>query len=255
MTFQDHFSSVADRYARFRPSYPEALFAELARRVPSRDRAWDCGTGNGQAARGLARYFQLVIASDPSRAQLAAGSGASAEDRARGRLVRVACTAEAAALAPRSVSLVVVAQALHWFDTDAFYAEVRRIGRPGGLLAVWSYGLCRLTPAVDEVLDTLYHDGLAGHWAPERRHVEAGYRTLPFPFDEEAAPDGLALERELTRAEVEGYVGTWSAVRAARKSGTDPLADFGRALAEAWPAGLERLTAQWPLAVRFGRIG
>jgi ubiquinone/menaquinone biosynthesis C-methylase UbiE len=249
VTFQDHFSSVATPYARFRPSYPAALFSDLVRRARRRDRAWDCGTGSGQAAEGLAGHFRQVVATDPSGPQLRAWQ------RPRPGVARVACTAEAAALADASVDLVAVAQALHWFDAEAFYAEVRRVARPEGLLAVWSYDLCRVEPAVDAVLDALYHEVLGPHWAPERRHVETGYRTLPFPFDEETAPRGLVLERALTRPELEGYVGTWSAVRAARKAGNEPLTAFRSDLASLWPDPGRRLTARWPLAVRVGRVG
>jgi ubiquinone/menaquinone biosynthesis C-methylase UbiE len=249
VTFQDHFSSVAGPYARFRPSYDAALFTELAARAPARERAWDCGTGSGQAAIGLAAHFRSVVATDPSTAQLAAWA-----DRAPG-VARVACTAEAAALADGSVDLITVAQALHWFDTAAFYGEVRRVARPGGLLAVWSYALCRIDAAVDQAVDALYHDVLGAYWAPARRHVETGYRTLPFPFTEEPAPTGRDLTRALTRTELEGYVGTWSAVRAARRAGVEPLTGFRAALARAWPDAGDRRMARWSLAVRIGRVG
>lgn len=248
MTFQDHFSSVARPYARFRPSYDAALFAELAARVPGRERAWDCGTGSGQAAMGLATHFGTVVATDPSTSQLVAWPGSAPG------VARVACTAEAAALADGSVDLVTVAQALHWFDTAAFYDEVRRVARAGGLLAVWSYTLCRIDAGVDDALDALYHDVLGPYWAPARRHVETAYRTLPFPFAEEPAPAGLFLTRALTRVELEGYVDTWSAVRAARRAGVDPLTAFRAGLVGAWPDAHEPRVARWPLAVRLGRV-
>ncbi len=256
MTVQDHFSTVASGYARFRPTYPDRLFATLADRAPTRDRAWDCGTGNGQAARGLARYFTLVIATDVSVAQLREGDAAGHATGGRvGRVPRVAAAAEAAPLADRSVSLATVAQALHWFDTGAFYEEVRRVVRPGGLLAVWSYALCRISPPVDAALDRLYGNVLGRYWAPERRHVESGYRTLDFPFDEEDAPGNLFLSRAVDRADIEGYVATWSAVRAAHRAGLDPLPQFRRELADVWPDRRVRLEARWPLSVRLGRIG
>lgn len=248
MTFQDHFSAVAGAYARFRPAYPPALFQALARLTAGRDRAWDCGTGSGQSAAGLAKWFRQVVATDPSEAQLRAWPRAAPAVR------RVACTAEAAALADASVDLITVAQALHWFDVDAFYRQARRVGRPGSTLAVWSYSLCRVDAAVDAALDSLHHDALGPFWAPERRHVEAGYRTLPFPFDEEPAPEGLFLERRLTRPELEGYVATWSAVRAARRAGVDVLPRFRETLAGAWPHAHVARRARWPLAVRIGRL-
>lgn len=250
MTFPDHFSSVAGRYARFRPSYPVELFADLAARAPTLDRAWDCGTGNGQAARGLAMHFERVVATDASVSQLVEAT----RDPETHRVARVAGVAERAPLADHSIALTAVAQALHWFDLETFYGEVRRVVRPGGVLAVWSYALCRVESGVDRVLDRLYHDVLGPHWAPERRHVEAGYRTLPFPFDERPAPSGLVIRSALGRGALAGYVGTWSAVRAARRAGTDPMPAFLADLEHAWPDGERWLEARWPLSVRVGHV-
>jgi SAM-dependent methyltransferase len=247
MAFADHFSGVAPGYARYRPRYPTALFDHLATLVARRDRAWDCGAGNGQVAALLTSHFRMVVASDPSLAQLSAAGD--------GLFRRAACTAEASCLGPRSVDLITVGQALHWFDADAFYGEARRVARPGGILAVWSYDLCRVDDHVDPVLGSLYHDTLREHWRPARRHVESGYRTLPFPFDEVGPQPRLDLVRRLTRDELLGYVATWSAVSDARRTGTDPLPAFERALADAWPDADRPRTARWPLALRVGRVG
>lgn len=248
MTFADHFSGVAHGYARFRPSYPDSLFRLVSGATSGRDRAWDCGSGSGQAAVGLRRHFRRVVATDASPAQLREGL------RVPG-VCRVACTAERPALADRSVDLVTAAQALHWMDADAFFRQVRRVVRPGGAVAVWSYTLCSIDGEVDPVLRHLYHSTLGEWWSPERRHVDTGYRDLPFPFEpvEVAAPP--AMERSMSRAQLLGYVETWSAVSAMRRSGTDPVPGFTAELEGIWPDAGECRTARWPVALRVGRVG
>src|SRR5262245_26273424 len=139
MSFKDHFSTQAGEYMLYRPRYPRALFEFLASIAPARDRAWDCGTGNGQAATALAEFFAEVVATDPSASQLV-------HARRHPKVRYLEAAAEQCPLADESVDLVTVAQAVHWFDLTKFYAEVRRVGRAGGVLAVWSYGLAKISP-------------------------------------------------------------------------------------------------------------
>ena len=62
VSFHDYFSDHSKLYASARPTYPEELFGFVASIAPARERVWDCATGNGQAAVGLARYFAEVEA-------------------------------------------------------------------------------------------------------------------------------------------------------------------------------------------------
>lgn len=243
--FKDHFSRQAAAYARSRPDYPAALFAWLASTAPTRGRAWDAGCGSGQAARGLAAHFAQVVATEASAEQLrAAGAHARIEYRLE--------PAEHSSLADDSVDLVTVAQALHWFDLVRFYAEVRRVLRPGGMLAVWCYGLLQVDAAVDALIGYLYRDVLGPHWPPERRHIDAGYASLPFPFAERAAPP-FAIHLEWTRAELLGYLGTWSAVQRYRTAcGRDPLEPFAAQLTSAWPERDAPRAVTWPIHMRVG---
>src|SRR5689334_8115937 len=161
------FTTVAREYANFRPGYPPELFAWLAREVPCRDAVWDCGCGSGQASTALAEHFARVFATDVSPEQLAAA-------RRHPRVGYSVAPAEHSGLASASVDLVTVAQALHWFDVPAFYAEARRVARPGALLAVWNYPRPRFVDAQLDALFLDFYSGVVGpYWPAERRHIEA----------------------------------------------------------------------------------
>lgn len=245
--FKDHFSRVACAYRTFRPRYPPELFSWLARTVARREIALDCGCGNGQASVALAGHFAAVIAVDPGREQI---QNAVPHPRVTYRVA----PAEETGCSPRSVDLVTAAQALHWFDLERFYREVRRVARDGAVVAAFTYGLLTVDERVDGIIAALYHETLRGHWPAERAHVDAGYRTLPFPFPEIAAPR-FAISEEWSLEQLMGYLATWSGVNAYRVStGGDPLVEVGVALRDEWgPA--ERRRVSWPLALRAGRIG
>lgn len=244
--FHDHFSGHAAQYAAFRPGYPPALIAALASLAPAHDTGWDVGTGSGQAAVMLAEHFQRVIATDASERQVAHAA-------AHPRVTYVVAPAERAPLPDRSVALVTVAQALHWFDRPAFYREVQRVTVPGGVVAAWSYGLLRVDPAVDAVVDWFYGTRIGRYWPAERRHVETGYTTLDFPFPR-LAVDAPPLEVMLDRSALVGLVGTWSAVAAARAAeGGEPTDEFADRLQAAWPDPGPR-PVRWPLALLVGRV-
>lgn len=245
--FKDHFSGHAGAYARFRPGYPEALFRWLANQAPGQVLAWDVGTGNGQAARGLAARFERVHATDASAEQLTRAEGP-------GNVSFLREPAERCSLADAAADLVTVGQALHWFDLDAFYAEVHRVLRARGVFAAWTYQLNEVTPAIDEVVTGFYDDVVGPYWPPERRHVEAGYEDLPFPF-EPLAPPALELVNEMDLEAFIAYIGTWSAVRryvAAR--GHDPLPALRKALAAPWGGGDRRRSVRWPMSLKAGRM-
>lgn len=245
-SFQDHFSGHADDYRHYRPGYPKPLFAYLAARAPERRLAWDCATGNGQAAAQLTDYFDQVIATDASAAQI---DHAPATERVSFRCA----PAEASGLEAASVDLVTVAQALHWLDFDRFYAEVRRVLKPGGVLAAWCYGLFRSSPAVDRIVGRFYEQVVGPYWPPERRWIDEGYATLPFPFPELPAPQ-FAMQRQWTLPQLLGYMNTWSAVRRYTQAhGVNPLDEIDAELASAWPRNAETMAVNWNVRLRVGR--
>lgn len=245
MKFQDHFSTQAVGYAKARPTYPAELFAELARLAPGRGLAWDAGSGNGQAAVALAEHFEQVVATEPSEAQLA-----SAQAHPRVTYHRSAETAPM--LAEASVDLVTVAQAAHWFDRTQFYAEVQRVLRPGGVVALWTYALCHITPEIDAVVGRLYADIVGAYWPPERVHTETGYRDFAFPFAEFPFPQ-FAMELDWTAAAFVAYLRTWSSVARYQKAhaGEEPVALIESELSGLWGATARRV--RWPLSGRIGR--
>lgn len=247
MAFKDHFSVVAAEYSRFRPRYPSALFDFLSRQAPSTCRAWDCATGSGQAAVGLADFFDHVIATDASAAQV---EQATPKPRVEYRVA----TAEDSGLEASSVDLVTVAQAIHWFDLEKFYAEVRRVGRPGACLALWGYFLLSCNPEIDALIDVYYRDTLGPYWPPERRIVERRYRDLAFPFEEISSPE-FFMESDWSLDELVGYLSTWSALKKYREStGLDPLPAFRESLLEKWGPASERKRMHWPVFLRLGRL-
>ncbi len=244
--FKDHFSVAAGDYDRYRPAYPEALMAFLADLAPSRARAWDCATGTGQAATGLAEHFQKVIATDASRAQLAHAVP-------HPRVEYVLARAEDCGLDDASVDLVTVAQALHWLDLNAFYAEVRRVARPGAVFAAWTYSLADADPVVDPLVAAFYEE-MAPWWPPERVHVEEGYRNLAFPFEAIEAPD-FEVRADWPLDRLLGYFSTWSGVNHCREqTGRDPVEAVGRRLAEVWGEPSMPRPVRWPLHLRVGRV-
>lgn len=246
--FKDHFSGVASAYAEFRPTYPHALFDWLASLPEARALAWDCACGSGQAALGLARQFTRIIATDASAAQIAAALPHPAVE------YRVA-PAEQSGLPDASVDLVCVAQALHWLDLERFYAEARRVLRPGGVLAVWCYGVHRLDdPDADRLMRHFYGTVVGPYWPPERTLVENGYRMLPFPFAEIAAP-AYTLQAEWTLDQLLGYLRSWSASDRYRKArGVDAVDAFATEMLPLWGAPERLRTIRWPLALRVGRV-
>lgn len=244
--YADHFSALAAEYASCRPGYPGDLFSYLAGVAPRRKLAWDCAAGSGQATLPLTQWFHRVIGTDASSAMLAqAPPHPNVEYRV--------APAQQSGLDDRSVDLVTVAQALHWLELDAFYAEVQRVLVPGGVLAVWTYGITHLDhPGADRILSHFYSQIVGPFWPADRRHVESGYRTLPFPFPE-LVPPTFVMQEQWSLAQLLGYVGTWSATRRFREAtGRDPVEALAGELGREWGDSATRRTVSWPVSMRIG---
>jgi SAM-dependent methyltransferase len=243
-SFKDHFSKQATDYAKFRPRYPKKLFDHLGSIAPNWQLAWDCGTGNGQAAIGLASVFDRVIATDPSEEQIA---NAQSHEKVEYRVA----PAENSGIGSGTIDLIMVAQALHWFDLDRFYAEAQRALKPDGILAASAYNLLHIEKPIDEVVNRYYHEVVGPFWPPERRLVEQ-FSDLPFPFREIDAPK-FDMTAHWNLDHLLGYLRTWSSTQrfiAAR--GVDPLEQISDDLYSAWGDPQQVRTVIWPLSLRLG---
>jgi ubiquinone/menaquinone biosynthesis C-methylase UbiE len=247
--FKDHFSKQAADYAKFRPRYPREMFEYLGTLAPSRDLAWDCATGNGQAAVELANAFDRVIATDASEKQIA-----NAEPHPRVEY-RVA-PAEESGLETSKIDIITVAQALHWFDLDRFYAEADRVLKPRGVIAASAYRFFQIALEIDEVVNHRYYDEIVGpFWPAERRLIVEEFERLRFPFPEIRALS-FEMVAEWDLEQLIGYLRTWSATQrfiAANKR--DPLYEIDEELRAAWGDPKQRRRAVWPPTLRVGVKG
>lgn len=245
--FEDHFSSAAADYARFRPGYPSGLFEFLSALTKDHELAWDAGTGTGQSAIHLRDWYDRVVATDASRAQLALAPALTGVD------YRIE-PAEGTSLRRYSVDLATAAAAAHWFDLDRYHAEVRRVVKPGGVLAVWAYHLPLIHPPVDVIIQKYSSAVLGQYWPKRSRHVLNRYATLPFPYEEIPSPE-FHLTAHWSLAELAGFLRSWSAAIAYRTvTGEDPVAEIAAVLMRAWGDPDEIREVRCPLYLRLGRI-
>lgn len=243
----DYFSQVAAGYRAHRPSYPAAAVDLLADLAAGQDLAWDSGCGSGQLSVPLAGRFARVIATDASAEQIAKG-------RTQPRVEYRRAPAEASGLPDAVVDLAVSAQAAHWFNLPGYYAEVRRVARPGAIVALLSYGRVRVEAGADPLIDWFCAGVLGRYWPPERRFVDDGYRSLPFPFEEIPVPP-MEMRVQWALGEFFGYVDTWSATQALQRAeGRGPIEAFKRDLARVWGLAGAVRPVHWVLTVRAGRL-
>ena len=238
---KDLFSIQSAEYAKYRPTYPNELFNYLRQISSEKDFAWDCGTGNGQAALELAKVFKNVIATDLSQNQIANAQKAQNIEYRIG-------SAEDSGLATHSINLITVAQAIHWFKHEAFFAVVKRILRPGGVLAFWCYQLAEVDKIIDKSVFTLYEGVLGPYWEKERKHVDDGYKNVVVPFEEIITPS-FCIRTSWSLEQYIGYLSTWSALQACiQKNNSNPLKDFYPELKESW--GKELKAVSWKISLR-----
>lgn len=247
MTFEDHFSGHADAYVQHRPRYPEALFTWLASVLRGREVAWDAGTGNGQVAVALTKHVARVVATDASADQLAHAEGHARVEYRHEPSDRVS-------LEDASVDLITAGAAAHWFDLDRFYGQVRRVAKQGAVIALFSYGPNDIAAALGPVVRRFHEEVLRGFWPERIEYVHDRYATLPFPFEELAAPQ-LEMTAEWDLREVLAFLETWSAAqRFFEERGTRATAEIAAELAAEWGEPGRRRVVRYPLFVRAGRV-
>lgn len=243
--FIDRFSDAADRYRRSRPTYPDELFEALAELAPGRELAWDCGTGNGQAAVGLARHFAAVHATDPSPQQLA--------EAVPGHGITYGLEqAESVSLSDGSADLVLAAQSLHWFDRPRFYAEAQRVLKPGGVLAAVGYNWMYVDPVVDHAINTRILPLLEPYWAPQNAILWKGYQSIDFP-GQELQLFAFAIYLDWSFDQARDYIANWSATRAlVAARGEVAFKEAMRVIAPLWGPDARRVIM--PLHLRAARL-
>ena len=243
--FADHFSAVAADYASARPEYPDALFTWIASVAPARGMAWEAGCGSGQASRGLAAQFEHVHATDPSAAQIAQAHGPH-------RITFAVEPGEHCSLSDASVDAVCVAQALHWFDRAAFFAQCTRVLKRGGVLVAWGYQDIEV-PASLAVANAAFQDEIRAYWPPERVLIDNAYAGFEWPFPALDVPP-FELRTQWTLQRLLGYFSSYSASKRYRETtGRDPVAMHAPALAAAWGDPGSVQAVRWPLFVHARR--
>lgn len=243
----NHFAAVAAQYAQFRPVYPEKLFSFLALVAKGRTLAWDCATGTGQAAASVARHFDRVIATDIADELLAQAPSLP-------NVIWRRADARASGIEAGSVDLVTVGNAMHWFHGPEFADEVRRVLRPGGVIAAWSYAFADIEPAIDAITWHLHDVTVGPFWGEPNLLVDRRYRDLHFPFVA-IEPPPIVMTSEWDLPHLEGFLRTWSAVTKYRlQHGEDPVTAVHEALSRAWGDPRRTRLVRWRLNLRIGRV-
>lgn len=246
---KDNFSVQSEGYSKFRPVYPQELYHEILSHVRNMDFCWDCATGNGQIASALAEKFNSVIGSDISDNQLQNAALAP-------NISYVNCRAEKTPFDENSFDLITVGQAIHWFDFDAFNAEVKRVAKPNAVIAIIGYGLMYVNEAFDSKLLEFYHGTIGDYWDPERKHIDSHYDSVPFPFEQIPLSKEFSIDVRWNLNQLQGYLGTWSSVnKYIRQNGVDPVAPFIDSLTSSgiWTKEAE-FEVHFPLFVKLGRV-
>lgn len=242
---KDNFSKQSAIYAKYRPTYPPALYDFILSQVVNKEAAWDCGTGNGQAAKELSKAFKKVFATDISQKQI---------DKAvhSDNIFYSVQPAEQTNFPDNSFDLVTVAQALHWFRFDDFYKEVKRVTKPGGIFAGWTYSLLRITNEINALIEEHHYNTLDGYWDDERKYVDEKYRNIPFPFTKITTP-AFTIEYNWTMEDLEGYLNTWSALQKfITKNNYNPVDDLIQRIKPHWKP--EQRQISFPVYLLLGRI-
>ncbi|WP_424961598.1 class I SAM-dependent methyltransferase [Ekhidna sp.] len=242
---KDNFSTQSLEYAKFRPVYPQELIDYLISLTQSQDNCWDCGTGNGQLAVKLAEHFSKVYATDISEKQLTNATQKSNIEYSKQ-------PAEQTNFPDQHFDLITVAQAAHWFDHDRFNMEVKRVLKPNGVITLIGYGLVQIEGKVGEIIKDFYWNVTHPYWDPERDHIEAAYKTIPFPYKEIEDVPSFEMKKQMRLDDLVGYISTWSAVQHyIKKNDHSPIDKLYKDLKAIWNDKV--LEVDFPIFTRIGR--
>lgn len=237
----EQFSKQAALYAQFRPDYPKEMYDFIFKHLTSRKYAWDCATGSGQIAKYLAKHFDKVYATDTSIEQLShAPKIANVEYRKS--------SAEDSGLQANYFDLITVGQAIHWFNFEQFYTEVRRLAKKDALLAVIGYGMVRINESINPIINDLYEVAFGAHYAEARTYIDNEYQTIPFPFKEIQTPK-FENTFDWSIDQLEGYFSSWSAIQ---KMKSDPVATTIRQIKKI--TSEQNFSVTFPIFMRLGKV-
>ena len=225
----DKFSRQSEIYKKFRPTYPIELIEYINTLCRSKEASWDCGTGNGQVAQILAKSFKKVYATDISENQL---KHAPLKENIIYKVER----AEKTSFPDHSFDLITIAQAIHWFDLDAFNKEVKRVLKPDGIIAVWGYGLLKINPEIDKIIADFYKNIIGGYWNKERRHIDSHYKSINFDFEEIDVQQKFHIQTQWTLFQLEGYFNSWSSIQnyMEQNNGCNPVEALIKEILKKW---------------------
>jgi hypothetical protein len=245
---KDLFSKQAVDYARYRPTYPAALINYIVSFVHEKNIAWDCATGNGQAAVLLANHFKQVVATDTSEKQIGLAIP-------KDNIIYSVGKAEQTSFADNTFDLITIAQAYHWFQFDLFEKEARRIAKPGAVVAAWGYNIPQCNnKRISQLIQHFYTAVVGSYWDAERKYVDDAYTTVPFPFEPLPAVP-FSIQVNWNKEDLPGYLNSWSSVQHFIKANQyNPVDDFVEQLQQLWPPGVPELPFAFPVFMRLGRV-
>jgi len=241
------FNSKSKLYETARPAYPEELFQHLSDVCSSRNRVWDCGCGNGQAAESLAKIFKKVSATDISEQQIR-------NAKLRKNIEYAVSSAEQTEFADNSFDLVCVAQALHWFHFETFWPEVTRVIKPNGVFSTWGYTWPSISPDLDRIFKELVLDKIEPYWAPQNRLLWDHYVDINFPFNKVDSPD-FTMEVSWNINQFFDFIHTFSATRQCMKNqGTLFFETAFNTMSRVWGSAEEKRIVHLDFVFYAGKI-
>lgn len=244
----DYFSHQSENYKLYRPSYPNELYSEILKFVSGKNCCWDCGTGNGQVAVELAKHFTNVVATDISQNQLD-------HREVLKNIVYKKVRAERTTFPENKFDLITVAQAIHWFDIKEFYKEVVRVAKDDAVLAVWGYGLLKISTPIDSSIGDFYKNTIGSYWNTQRKHVDNAYNSIPFNFKQLNIDREMEIKENWDLKQLEGYLNTWSGVKnyINAHKGKNPVPELISGLRNNWKEN-EKKVIRFPIFLKVGRV-
>jgi SAM-dependent methyltransferase len=241
------YSSYAMQYAQSRPGYPEKLFVYLASLVEQHELAWDCATGNGQAALSLTKFFKKIIATDISSDQI---NHAIKHQQIEYKV----CSAEQSGLDNNSIDLVTIASAIHWFNLDRYYNEVQRIIKSGGILAAWTYHVGYVEPPFDKLFLHFYTDILSPYFGARAKLVDEKYSKINLPGKHIDVTD-FYVSANWKLFNMLNFINSWSGTQQyIKENEKNPVDLISKELEQIWGDPEKIHTIRWRLFIKISRL-